>query len=872
MKKNVITASLLICTAFQIFLSEIDAAEVCEWNFRSCPEDINGQLITVPNKVISLAPNIRACETMTELISADTPAVMFVIDNSSSMSASGGGTGNDGQGARFTVTSALLDTISKAQPGARVGLVVFRAGLYFDSRTHNILTTLEGNNDTTEYKNQAYLAPLKLDSTYSFGDANMTGLEILKYFLKTTDSPRNVQLTYQPQFDMQTGTNINYGFEAALQGFKKIPEELISKEQRFIVFLSDGTPTEGVDEGEKPLYYFKQGINTPTTFTVFLHNTARVPPDSLVEMTENIRKNGYSETNPRSDIWITKSVSHDSLMSLFMNNVMNVIINKSAGKPTVMKLNGKISTTYADSAFKFSDQFNIIKDTTEFSLEVTWHITDEKNGRVYDSSATTGFKIVRSSKVDRPSEGYLSCWERDLILQYDGKPVTAVNETMNTLEAVFTTSSDRYKSVMVEVTHKKGDALDQIKLPLVESDSKWSEKFQRLIGTANPKDKILQHASVDSIILIYRNPDNPLDTIRKAYPFSIDKILTFPAAYYYDSNADGYVDSIYIKVEGAVVQEDLDKLKSSIHLPSYRNFKVNSLNIVQGGIAFNVTEQSKDIKTYVTTSDVIIVDGGNLPGGGIITGNIINAQDKMAPVLISGKLFSTETNDSLQVVFSEPVDHFSLTEPIMFSYNGTVYTVKLAENGVFSRETYYTSKVISVQTGFAISNGDLIWINPAGKIGDTLDNKQENPENRRVKISVQEIPYKIVIKTVNNPLKSDVPIPDIVRKAYEENGRKVPSKGLVFVVEPKGDIKRAIKIESYITIYDVVKNLIRKNMEGFFDKNTQKLYCVWDGLNEKGRIVGTGTYSAIVRSTIIINDNNRSTSESFVPCGVRLKE
>jgi hypothetical protein len=61
MKKNVFTASLLICIAFQILVPGIKAAEVCEWNFRSCPEDIHGQVITVPEKVIALSPNIRAC-------------------------------------------------------------------------------------------------------------------------------------------------------------------------------------------------------------------------------------------------------------------------------------------------------------------------------------------------------------------------------------------------------------------------------------------------------------------------------------------------------------------------------------------------------------------------------------------------------------------------------------------------------------------------------------------------------------------------------------------------------------------------------------------------------------------------------------------
>lgn len=871
MKKNVFTASLLICVAFQIVVPGIEAAEVCEWSFRSCPEAINNQLITVPDNVIALSPNIRACEAMTQSVSTDTPAIMFVIDNSGSMVSDAGG-GNDVDGARFEVTRDLLDTIFKAQPGARVGLSVFRAGLYFDKNTHDIFEVLEGVPDSIAFSSeQAYLPPLKLDSTYNFNDTTMRGIDILKFLLRTRNTGRNgVQLEYQPLFEarMQSGTNINYGFDGALQGFEKLSEDLVPKENRFIVFFSDGKPS---NHGHKQQNYFEMGYNTPTTFTVYLHNRETVAPEVILNMTQNIRDNGYSETNIKSDIWVLRA-DRDSLMSLFMSNVMNIIINKNAGKPTVMKLNGQISTTFSDSAFKFNKDFAISNDTSEFTLEVTWRMTDEKSGRVYDSSATTGFKIVRSSKVNRPTEGFLNCWERDLFLQYDGKPITAVNETMNKLEAVFTTNSNRYKSVIVEITHKSGTSHDILGLPLVEGDSKFSANFDRQVGPPNVKDKILQHEATDSIILIYRNPDNPLDTIRKSYPFAIGKILKFPEAHYYDNNADGKVDSIYIKVEGSVVKDDLEKLKSSIVLPSNRNFKLDSISIVKDGIALHVKEQNKEIRTYVTSTDVIMVNGGILPAGGIITEAIVNAKDRVAPVLLSGKLFSNE-QDSLQVEFSEPVESFISKEPILFSHGGKAYQVILAENGVFSREaTLYTARVISVQTGSAVSEGDMIWINPAARIGDTIDNKQLNPDNRKVPLTVQEVKYDIVIKTVNNPMRPDVPIPPIVKNAFEQAGRQVPDNGLVIVIEPKGDIKSKIKMEGSASVYDVVKSLIKKDIEGVFDPNTQKFFMVWDGVSEKRRKVGTGTYTAVIRvTTISEKTNSRSSSVQKIAVGVQRK-
>jgi len=869
MKKNVFTTSLLICIAFQIFLPEMKAAEVCEWYFRSCPEDIDGLVITVPEKVIALSPNVRACNAVTQTMSADTPAVMFVIDNSSSMtSGMGMAGGNDVNGERFNVTKELLDTIYKAQPGSRVGLSVFASGLVFDKDSSDLFEVLEGIPDTIKnFEKQAFLPPIKLDSTYNFNDTTMLGIDIIKFLLETVNNRGSVFLKHNHLND-NTGTNINYGFDGALQGFKGLSTDLIPKENRFIVFFSDGVPSGA---GHKDSTEFTKGENTPTTFTVYLHSRDTVAPAILQEMTQNIKNNGYSNNNGKSTIKAMRS-DRDSLMSFFMNNAMNVIINKKSGQPTTLKLNGIVSTTYKDSTFEFNKDFAISTDTTVFTLEVTWRMIDTSDGSFYDSTHTNSFKIVRSSRANQPSAGNLDCWERDIVLQYNGKPINAINETMSKLEVVFTTNSNRYKSVKVDVTHKSGSALDTLRgLQLSENDTGFSGFFERVVG-APKRDNILQHADPDSIILIYRNPDNPLDTIRKAYPFSISKILKFPAAYYYDKNADGKVDSIFIEVQGPVDQEDLEKLKSSITLPDSRKFKLNSISIAKGGIALDVTEQNSEIKTYVTPTDIIVVNSGNLPGGGLIEGNIINAQDKVAPVLLSGTFFS-DKQDTMQVEFSEPVDHFSSKEPILFSHDGKTYSVYLAENGVFSKERYYTSKVTSVQSGFAITDGDLIWINPAAKIGDTLDIKQLNPENRKVHIKVQEAEYDIMVRTVNNPLRPDEPVPPKVVAVFEKKGLKTPQNGITIVVEPKGDLKNKITLRAKgFNVYDVVKHPVKKDIVGVFDDESQKLYFIWDGKNENKRKVGTGTYTAVMQIETISEKTNRTkTSVQNVPLGIKWK-
>lgn len=873
MKKNEMSKTRLpIYFLILILISRINSAEVCEWILNTCPEGINNQVITVPSSVIALSPNIRACQTVEEFVSNDTPAIMFVIDDSRSMVGFGG---NDRSGSRFTVTRDLLDTIYHVQPGTRVGLVVFREGLFFDKTTHDILKPLIGIDESDSIENQAYLPPLKIDSTYSLNGTEMKGIDIVKFFLKTEEIDDSIRLAYDPGFDMIEGTNINYGFDAAKEGFKTIPETVVSLEQRYIIFLSDGLPKKYYDRDPNE---FAEGKNTPTTFTIYLHNRDQRVPNLLQELTTNVRENGFSKSNPKSDAWVLRT-SHDELMALFMENIINPIMNKQVGRPKSMKINNKTSSTFKDkdSVFQFDGQIPIVKDTMKFSLEVTYQVVDDVTGDNFDSVTQTSFTIVRTDKVNEPSEGTIDCWDRDVSLYYNGSPITAVNETMNKLQVVFTSSKDNYSSVTVQITHSSGNNRDKFDLPLKEDGSRWTEEFARIVAEPVTSDKILQHQASDSIIVIFRNPDNALDTIRKSYPFSINKKLSFPAAYYYDSNADGFVDSIFIEVEGAISSDDISTLKQKITLPSERKFTTDSIKVVKGGLVYHVKEGgSKEPKTYVSLSDVIMIDNGTLPDGGLVTENILKVKDRVAPVLLSGKLFQSGDSDSLQVVFSEPVDEFSSSMPFLFSTadGKKKYSVELENKGILVKKTTYTARVVTVEQGYTVSTGDSIWINPNAEINDTNDNIQKKDPNRKVRLDVKAR-SEIVISVVNNPLKPGDKIPEIVRKTYETKGASVPNNGLVIVIKTKGKAKGQEIISGTASIYDVVKNPVTSDdIIGIYDEYLHQLYFIWDGHNSNGRLVGTGTYTAFVKISVKNSRTGEVTlnSSSKVRIGISRKE
>ena len=68
--------------------------------------------------------------------------------------------------------------------------MVFRAGLYFDKNSYDIFEPLEGIDEDSPYPDQAYLPPLKLDSTYNFDGTEMKGIDVIKFLLQTTTPPR----------------------------------------------------------------------------------------------------------------------------------------------------------------------------------------------------------------------------------------------------------------------------------------------------------------------------------------------------------------------------------------------------------------------------------------------------------------------------------------------------------------------------------------------------------------------------------------------------------------------------------------------------------------------------------------------------------
>jgi hypothetical protein len=379
------------------------AADICELTFSGCPETFNGQTIVVPDNVVKISSLLHVCKASQTLQlpgSGGPASILFVIDNTGSMKSNGG---NDPTGARFNVTKDLLDTIKNHMPDAEVGLLVFREHLFFDTSTSQFYYTkyfkaLIPVLDGEPY--QAYLPFMKLGQTYD----GKRGIDIMKDILTTNASGGD--LVYQPNYrnlrplpvGVSSGeTNINGAFIGAKQAFVSAAN---TKDQQYIIFLGDGEPAGSTQAGLDPNYFTTPAgvTNVPTTFTVFF-NAQGITPPTLVTMTNNIKVNGYSASNPKSNLW-TINASYNSLMTVLMQNVILSIM--PSGNPTKMTLNGKTTTFYIDSSFFFTDSFPLTNALTSVSMSITYRYVNPQTNILADTIVQITFNIQKSAGAPLP--------------------------------------------------------------------------------------------------------------------------------------------------------------------------------------------------------------------------------------------------------------------------------------------------------------------------------------------------------------------------------------------------------------------------------------------------------------------------------------
>ena len=223
------------------------------------------------------------------------------------------------------------------------------------------------------------------------------------------------------------------------------------------------------------------------------------------------------------------------------------------------------------------------------------------------------------------------------------------------------------------------------------------------------------------------------------------------------------------------------------------------------------------------------------------------AREVLLKIGAPGETEALDANDTLIVIFSETmpesvlrtlthpviIQHGSTpTNPTSMQYIPTLRYISMSDvtgPGVtYQRVMYEIVENIclppppgTMGCGFPAS-GDSVFINPTENVGDLSANLQNNAANHRVPLKIDrgDIDWRISIR--NNPFKGGSKTTAVLRPGV------------------KGG---TVKFNARFRIINNVGNLVRdeemKNVE--LTSGTSYEFS-WDGLNNNGRVVGTGTY------------------------------
>jgi hypothetical protein len=827
-KLGFLHAAGLFCLAFAAVAGAQVAGntQYCEITLKGCPYEYDNAELVVPLEVIALSTRVQAC-TIQDSSTAigDPPAVMFIIDHSTSMDNVNGGN-NDANGNRFRVTKALIDSIYAVYPNAEVGIVVFANGLVFTGNRDANLEVFQGikNPKAPGGINQAYMPLLQLDQPAKIGGDNA---------FSTLQSPKVIDV-YRSMFTVpatvtqkstitggpitQSGTDISIAFEAALEAFQKTSRP---KNNQYIIFLSDGEPglngysgtrdsvncpdPQGTASLANPrcalLNNFTNGVGFPTTYTVFLQSQNPNTPPLIRTMTNNIKANGYSSNNERSNAWALTS-NYTALLKLMMDEIVTPMLSKSSGsaKNIVIKTPGMKDSTgnISNGDFIFSRRLPIdTSDVMRVDMQLRYDV-------VVDSTTASGDHITHTvpdslfeyTFTVRRTENPGSNWEYKqklssncaraptLDLQYGGASLVGgeVKGSMSTLEIVFdnTYGLFDYNKVTVQVLGVDPSVQDLLSVTLTKgADGKWTGKFPREVSNAaNRTDNKLQHALQDSIVLVFRNPDIPLDTIRLAVPFASQKMS------FYDKPGDplksgGNELPNVIEVRAGEVRD----IYAKVFAAGDNNLWVWDEDVTKGGGTIKWTiKGTPEVELIMDDRDVTHVTFGTKTSGGTYT---ITAEYKNS----DGELVATKTI-TIKVTPGDPVN---TAGPNPFV------------PGI--------SKVMDHLKEFDWQSGKSDIVDTYGKI------VEHSASGGGPKMGgADNVSGVLVAATASKPIRP--------------SGKKAVGGEVIEYADAKA------------VIYDAVGHVVfrSKKEDIILTKDGNTFGFVWNGKNEAGRTVGPGTY------------------------------
>jgi hypothetical protein len=494
---------------------------------------------------------------------------MFIIDHSTSMT---GGVdcqgGCDPTGTRFATTRKLIDSIAGIFPSAEVGIVIFSNGLVLNRlRDANLVTYANVEPSDSFGNNQAYM-PLKPLNAAALpggflpsGTANPTVLDVYRSMF--TQTGNNWGISGGPA--EIGGTNISLAFAAALKAFEATQ---IDKDNRFIIFLSDGAPgltqerAGGACTGHVWCGHandFALNVtNTPTTYTLFLRGSAGgTVPAIITQMRDNIRASGYSATNP-SSLAQAVTANTDNMLTTLKNAIFQNMPTQTASNAR------KISVTSVgktDTASNIGEGFGFQRmlpidtlDLAPVEMKITYLVqidTVTKDG-LRDSSFEYSRDDVYKLLIQRtanPSKSLTSqgltsrCVKKPVIsVWYEVspgrlEPVSVIKPYMKRLVVRFEKNEDFFgytpENIVIDIRTTAGSKKDTLYTTALGQPENTPAYFQWYFDREDVPDnqivvrnsKLEHNNPNDDIVFHFRNPLIPLDEITVTIPYMSNDLV-----------------------------------------------------------------------------------------------------------------------------------------------------------------------------------------------------------------------------------------------------------------------------------------------------------------------------------------------------------
>ncbi len=727
------------------------------------PVDLDGKEFKVTGEIVALSEKIKMQSGDIQVIS---PSIFFVIDHSGSMYYDQVTCRRDSMGYRFTVTDKIIEMLAAdptEYPGVECGLSIFGSGLYYEGDEDPlVLDTLPDSLNTNGNRSGGYLPLFKLDQDYDTKDGTMKGAAILRKYLESEiiDSSSNgyrFRIPTAPEDNNMGGsTNISLGFRAAINAVKAAAN---NRENRYIIFISDGESTMGWDDYEHGQILDTDSSDTnliPTTFTIFFQQENGGHPESLDTMNYYIKNNGYSTSNAKhTQLWDFNNSTEDKLLQFVKDSIISVIIKKQVWKNLKIDgVNGLGVWNEQTQVFDLPSVIPLLGVTTPFSYTITYEIDTISRQNDIDTIKIDFEITIDHTLAQNDTIFEVSHWERTLgFYDANGNGLDSIHGAVDQFILKFIndtlTAGYKYSEVKVEVrTVNGGD---------VETYTLQENSFQNFLavvlpvavtGLGTPDNGELEYKLHDTFIATFRNSENPklpLDTLTTSIKVNSD-ILEMTRGIYFDNDADGEIDSIFVEILGDCnfTDDDVTLIKNSITLPDHREFTTTGAFGLDNGVGLQVTQKS-DINTAVTSDDTLVIkETIVLSDNGTINKGTVSIIDSVAAVIMKAYLvdyLDGSGDDILSITFSENIEEPKKEEPFSFysKKDDKVYSAKLKLKNKNNDKCEF--EVISVNGVSFIEQGDSIRINWKfdDNIVDKVDNNQDHPKNIRREIDVKVV-------------------------------------------------------------------------------------------------------------------------------------